>query len=170
MLQNTSQGHKAQANPACAPGTNSNSANYKSTTSYDQHTKSCLQPSHTLVNTPHPAYHRHSPCPLTNSLPHPTRYAITHHHQTTVPLYPNPPPLHAIPYTSSESSTPTQSLHPNQTSTLAPQTHYHTFPHIVITPQSHTPHLNTMQDGSIPCSDRHKGAQLRMTIIFFYGK
>ena len=79
MLQNTSQGHKAQANPTCDPGTKCNSPNYKSTTSYDRHTKFGLQPPPTLVNTPHPAYHRHSPCPLTNSLPHPTHYAISHH-------------------------------------------------------------------------------------------
>ena len=61
-------------------------------------------------------------------------------------LYPNPPPLHAIPYTTSPSSTPTQSLHPLQTSAHAPQTHYPTFPRIVIPLQSHTPYLNT-QDG-----------------------
>ena len=67
-------------------------------------------------------------------------------HQTTVPLYPNLPPLHAIPYTTSPSSTPIQSLNPLQTSALAPQTHNPTFPRIVIPPQSHTPHLNT-QDG-----------------------
>ena len=73
-----------------------------------------------------------------------TQYLTTH--QTTVPLYPNPPPLHAIPYTTSPSSTPTQSLHRPQTSALAPQTHYPTFPRIVIQPESHTPHLNT-QDG-----------------------
>ena len=42
----------------------------------------------TLVNTPQPAYHRHSPCPLTNSLPYPTPYAISHHpsdYRFTVP-------------------------------------------------------------------------------------
>ena len=61
-------------------------------------------------------------------------------------MYVNPPPLHAIPYTTSSSSTPTQSLHPPQTSTLAPQTHYLTFSRIVIQPQSYTPHLNP-QDG-----------------------
>ena len=66
-------------------------------------------------------------------------------HQTTVPLYPNPPPHHVIPYTTSPSSTPTQSLYPRQTSSLAPQTHY-PFPCIVIPPQSHTPYLNT-EDG-----------------------
>ena len=32
-----------------------------------------------LTTAPHPAYHRHSTYPLTNSLPHPTRYAISHH-------------------------------------------------------------------------------------------
>ena len=73
-----------------------------------------------------------------------TQYLTTH--QTTVPLYPNPPPLHAIPLTTSPSSTPTQSLHTPQTSALAPQTHYPIFLHIVTQPQSFTPHLNT-QDG-----------------------
>ena len=41
-----------------------------------------------IVNTPHPACHCHSPCPLTNSLPHPTPYAISHHrsdYYSTVP-------------------------------------------------------------------------------------
>ena len=76
--------------------------------------------------------------------PPPTQYLTTH--QTTVPLYPNPPPLHAIPYTPSSSSTPTQSLHPPLTSALAPQTHYPSFDSIVIPPKSHTPHRNT-QDG-----------------------
>ena len=146
MLQNTSQGHKAQANPTCDPGTKYNSTSYKSATSYDQNTKSSLQPPPTLVNTRHPAYRRHSLCPPTNSLPHPTRYTISHHPSEHRSLYPNPPPLHSIPYATSPSSTPTQSLHPPQTSALAPQTHYPTFPCIVIPPQSHTPHLNT-QDG-----------------------
>ena len=75
-------------------------------------------------------------------------------------LYPNPPPLHSIPYATSPSSTPTQSLHSPQTSALAPQTHYPTFPRIVIPPQSHTsiPRMGT--------SERHKGAQLRTTIFF----
>ena len=58
---------------------------------------------------PHPAYHRHSPCPLTNSFDTPpaTQYLTTH--QTYVPLYPNPPPLHAIPYTTSPSLIPSAS-------------------------------------------------------------
>ena len=53
-----------------------------------------------------------------------TQYLTTH--QTTVPLYPNPPPLHSIPHATSPSSTSTQSVHPPQTSALAPQTHYPT--------------------------------------------
>ena len=93
--------------------------------------------------------HNHSPpsipLPLTlaptNSFPRATHYLTTH--QTTVPLYPNPPPIHAINYTTSPSSTPTRSLHPPQTSALTPQKHYPTVPHIIISPQSHTPHLNT---------------------------
>ena len=102
----------------------------------------CPQPLLTLntqyTTATHPAQsstHYHTPPP--------TQYLTTH--QTTVPLYPNHPPLHAIPYTTSSSSTP-QSLHPSLTSALAPQTHYASFPCIIIPPQSHTPHLNT-QDG-----------------------
>ena len=79
---------KAQANPTFDPGTKYNSTNYKSTTSSDQNTKSSLQPPPTLVNTPHPAYHRHSPCTLTNSLPHPTCYAISHHPSDYCPTVP----------------------------------------------------------------------------------
>ena len=55
--------HKAQAKPTCDPGTKYNSMNYKSATSYDQNTKSGLQLLATLLNTPGPAYHRHSHCP-----------------------------------------------------------------------------------------------------------
>ena len=79
----------------------------------------------------------------THPVPSPTHYQLN---QTAVPLYPNPTPLHAIPYTTSLSSTPSQSLHPPQTSAFALQTHYPTFPHIIIPPQSHTLHQNT-QDG-----------------------
>ena len=143
MLQNTSQGHKAQANPTCHPGTKYNSTNYKSTTSYDQNTKSGLPPPPLLLTLPtqHATATHPAPSPTHYHTPPATQYLTTH--QTTVPLYPNPPPLHAIPYTTSPFSTPTQSLHPPQTSALAPQTHYPTFPSIVIPPQSHTPHLNT---------------------------
>ena len=42
-----------------------------------------------MIKTQNLAYNRHSPCPLTNSLPHPTRYAISHHppseYRSTVP-------------------------------------------------------------------------------------
>ena len=93
----------------------------------------------------HPA-----PSPSHYHTPPATQYLTTH--QTTVPpLYPNPPPLHAIPYTTSPSSTATQSLHPPQTSTLAPQTHCPTFPRIVIPHQSHTPRLDT--HGWVPEKD-----------------
>ena len=110
-----------------------------------------------MIKTQNLAYNRPPPlCTLptqhttaNHPAPSPTRYhtppamqCLTTH-QTTVPLCPNPPPLHAIPYTTSPSSTPTKSLHPPQTSAIAPQTHYPTFPRIVIPPQSHTPHLNT---------------------------
>ena len=84
----------------------------------------------------HPA-----PSPTHYHTPPPTQYLTTP--QTTVPLYPNPPPLHATPYTTSSSSTPAQSLHPPLISALALKTKYHSFSRIVIPPQSHTSHLNT---------------------------
>ena len=86
--------------------------------------------------------------------------------QITVPLYPNPPPLHAIPYTTSSSSTPTQSLHRPLTPALAPQTHYPSFSRIVIPPQSHTPQLNT-QDGYQRTTQRGTTANDHN---IFYGK
>ena len=52
----------AAQEPCTTPRTN------KSTTSYDRHIKSGLQPPPTLVNIRHPAYHRHSPYPLTYQL------------------------------------------------------------------------------------------------------
>ena len=58
-------------------------------------------------------------------------------------MYPNAPTLHAVPFATSSSSTPTQSFHPPRTSTLSPQTHYPAIPLIVITPQPHTPHLHS---------------------------
>ena len=79
---------RKQTPPATQEPSTNNSTNHKSATSYDQNTKSGLQPPPTLVNTPHPAYHRNSSCPLTNSLPHPTCYAISHHpsdYRSTVP-------------------------------------------------------------------------------------
>ena len=151
MLQNTSHGHKAQANPTCDPGTKYNSTNYKSTTCYDQKNNLAynrptlfltLPTQHTTAT--HPAI-----SPTHYHTPPATQYLTTH--QTTVPLYPNPPPLHAIPYTASPSSTSTQSLHPPQRSALAPQIHYPNVSRIVIPPQSHTPHLNT-QD-VVPAND-----------------
>ena len=103
----------------------------------------------------HPA-----PSPTHYHTPPDMQYLATH--QTSVSLYPNPPSLHAIPYITSSSSAPTQSLHLPQTSALAPRTHYPSVPHIVITPQSHIPQLNT-QDGY------QQAVQLQMTIIFFMG-
>ena len=144
MLQNTSQEHKAQANPTCDPGTKYNSLDYKSSTSYDRHAKSGLQPSPTLLltlPTQHTTATHPVPSPTHYCTPPATQYLTTH--QTTAPLYPNHPPLRAIPYTTSPSSTPTQSLHPPHTSALAPQTHYPTFLRIVIPPQFPTPYLNT---------------------------
>ena len=92
--------------------------------------------------TQHTTTTHSAPSPTHYHTPPVTQYLTTH--QTTVPLYRNPPPLHAIPYTTSPSSTPAQSLHPPQASALTPQTHYPTFHRIVIPPQSHTPHLNTL--------------------------
>ena len=116
-------------------------------------------PNRHATNT-HPA-----PSPTHYDTPPPTQYLNTPH--TTVPGYPNAPPLYPIPYTTSLSSTPTQSLHPPLTSAFAPQIHYPSFSRIVISPQSGTPHLNIPRMGT---SEQHKGAQLRMTIIFFYGR
>ena len=103
------------------------------------------------------------PSPTHYHTPPATQYLTTH--QTTVPLYPNPPPLHAIPYPTSLPSTATQSLHPPQTSALAPQTHYPTFSSIVIPPQSHSPHLNT-QNGYQWTTQRGTTANDHI----FYGK
>ena len=104
--------------------------------------------------TPHPTYYSRSPCQLTNSLPDPTTYSISHHPSDFRSTVPQPSPLNAINYTTRSSSTHTQSLHSPQTSTLAPQTHYPTFPRIVIPPQ---------YSGWVPAVP-----QLRLTTIFFY--
>ena len=164
MLRNTSKGHKTQANPTCDPGHKYNFSNHKSTTSYDRHTKSGLQlPPFllTLLNQHTTATHP-APSPTHYHTPPLMRYLTTH--QTTVPLYPNNPRHHAIPYTTSSSSTPTQSLHLPQTSALSLQTHYHPFPTILL---NLTPHTSIPRMGT---SEQYKGAQLRMTIIFFYEK
>ena len=128
----------------------------KSTTIYNRPPPLLTLPTR-HANATHPA-----PSPTHYHTPPPAQYLTTN--QTTVPLYPNPPPLHAIPYSKSSSSTATQSLHPPLPSALIPQTHYPSFPH-VIPPQSHTPHLNTRMG----TSERHRGAQLRLTIIFSMG-
>ena len=164
MLQNTSQGHKAQANPTFDSSKKYNSPNYKSTTSNDRHTKSGLQPPPTFVNTPQPPCHRHSPCPLTNSLPHATPYTISHHPSDYRSTVPSSPTTQCYPLYNQLILYSYSSLHPPQTSALAPQTHYPSFSSIVIPPQSHT---------SIPRmgnSEQDKAAQQRMTKIFFYGK
>ena len=94
--------------------------------------------------TQHTTSTHSAPPPTHYHTPPATQYLTTH--QNTVPLYINPLPLNFIPYATSPSSTPTRSLHPPQTSALALQTHYPTFPRIVIPPQSHTPHLNTQDE------------------------
>ena len=99
-----------------------------------------LPSQHTIAT--HPA-----PLPTHYHTPPATQYLTTH--QTTVPLHPNPPPLHSIPYTTIPSSTPART--PNTLSYFSP--HRHPTPYTLI------PRMGT--------SERHKGAQLRMTIIFF---
>ena len=135
MLQNTSQGtrHKQTPPSTQVPSTTPRTTGQQQAMIATQ--KNWLTTSPTLVNTPHTSCHRHSSCPSQTHYhtPLPTQYLTAH--LTTIPLYPNPPPLHAIPYTTSSSSTPAQSLHPPLTSTLAPQTHYLSFPRIVIPPQ-----------------------------------
>ena len=129
---------------------------------WSQH-KIWLTTAPTLVNTPIPAYHHQSPCPLTTSLPPLTPHAIYHHssdYRSTVPQSPH------FMQSLMQPAHPQLLLNlfnPPQTSTVAPQTHYPTFPCTVIPPQPHTPHLNNRMG----TSERHKGAELRMTIIFF---
>ena len=138
----------AQANPTCDQGNKYSSMNYKSTTSNDQNTKSSLEPRPTLVNTPNPAYHRHSPCPFTNSLPHPTRYAISHHrvdttlwshhpsdYRSTVPQSPTTPfyPLYnqsiLNPYLIPSSSSNICTRTTNTLSYFSPHRHPTSIPH-----------------------------------------
>ena len=139
--------------PHLRPINKYNSQNYKSTTSYDRHRKSGLQPSPLLLTlfTLHTTATHPAPSPTHYHTPPATKYLITH--QTTVELYSNPLPLQAIPFTTSSSSTPTQSLHPPQTPALTPQKHYHTFPRIIIPPQSHTPHPALQYPGWVPAND-----------------
>ena len=81
--------------PTFNSGTQYNSPNYKSTTSYDRHTKSGLQqPPHLLtLPTQHATVTHPASTPTHYYTPPPTQYLTTP--QTTVPLYPNLPPLYA---------------------------------------------------------------------------
>ena len=151
MLQNTSQGHKAQESPTCDPGTN-NSTNYKSTTSYDQNTKSGLQPPLLLLTLPTQHTTRHSRCPLTNSLPHPTSSHHPSDYRSTVPLSPTTPcyPLYnqpilnpfSIPSSSSNICTRTT----NTLSYFSPHCHPISFPHP--TPEYPVGYQRTTQRGT----------------------
>ena len=101
-----------------------------------------------LTTAPHTC--QHSPLSMPPLLILPPQQRITTPHPCALPppshycsTVPRSSPLHANPYTTSSSWTP-QSIHPPQTSKLAPQTHYPTFLHIVIPPQPHPPQHNTV--------------------------
>ena len=141
MLQNTSQGHKVQANPPATqePSTTPRTTNQQQDMIKTQNLAYDCPPPFLTLPTQH----------TTATLPAPHQLITTPHHSMLSLIQPADP----------------QSLHPPQTSALAPQTHYPTFPRIVI-------HLNPTPHTSIPrmgTSERHKWVQLRMT-IFFYGK
>ena len=140
----------------------STTSNHKST-SYDHHTKSGYDHHPPLLTLPtqhttaaHPAHtptHYHTPIV--------THYLTTH--QTTITLYPNPPPLQAISYTVSHLQLLLNSFiclkhshsHPKQTILLFPTSSSHLNPR----PHAPIPRMGT--------SEQQKWAQLRMTIIFF---
>ena len=155
MLQNTSQGHKTQANPTCDPGTKYNSPNNKSTTSNDRHTKSGLHsppsiplPPHQLITTPHPLRNISPPIRL------PFHCTLIPHHTMLSLIQPAHPQLLLNPFILLK--------------------HLHSDPkHIILLFPASSPNLNPTPHTSMPSmgtSERHEGAQLRMTIILFYGK
>ena len=112
--------------------------------------------------TQHTTATQPAPSPTHYLTPPATQYLTTH--QTTVPLYPNPPPLHAIPNTTSH---PQPLLNPFIV-LKHPHSHHK---HIIQLFPTSSSHLNPTPHTSIPrmgTSERHKGEQLRMT-IFFYG-
>ena len=137
VLQNTSKGHKLKQTPTCDPGIKYNALDNKSATSYDCQTKSGfntkLPPPLLTLPTHHTTATHPAPSPTHYHTAPPTQCLTSH--QTTVPLYPNEPPFHDIPYTTSSSLTLTQSLQPPQTTPLTPKTHYPTFPHFIVPPQ-----------------------------------
>ena len=81
-----------------------------------------------------------APSPTHYNTPPATQYLTTH--QITVPLYPNPPPLHAIPYTTSPSSTPLNQF------ILLEHLHSH-HKHIIILFPASSSHLNPTPHTSI---------------------
>ena len=169
VLQNTSQRHNLRCKQT-PPATQDPSTTPRTTNQQqDMISKRNLAYNEPPLLLPLPTQHTTATHPALSSTHYHTLPAMQYltTHQTTVPLYPNPPPLHAIPYTTSPSSTPTQSLHPPQISALAPQTHYPTFPRIVIPPQFHTPHLNT-QDGYQRMTQR--GTTANNHNFFFMGR
>ena len=121
----------------------------------------------TLGNTP---YHCHSPCPLTNSLPQP-------HPLCNI----SPPirlPFHCTLFPHHSMLSLTQTAHPQLL--LSPficlKQLLHSHPkHTILHLPALSSHINPTPHTSVPrmgTSEWHKdkGAQLRMTIIFFYGK
>ena len=123
-----------------------------------------------LVNTPHPQHTtatHPAPSPTHYHTPTAMQYLTTH--QTTVPLYPNP--HHSLLFLIQPANlqpllNPFSLLKHPKTSALVPQIHYHTFPHIVIAPQSHNPHLNTQDEYQ---RTTQRGTTANDHTIFFMG-
>ena len=152
VLHDTSLKHNSHPNPTGDSGTKYNSSNKKLTSLIATQNLVSNRP-FTLVNIPHPAYHRHSPCLLTNSLPHPTPYSISHypsHYRSAVPQSPYHSMLF-LNYTTSTSSIPTRSLYLPQTSI-----HSHLKHTIILFPASSSP-LNptptSQYPGWVPAND-----------------
>ena len=166
-IQNTSQGHKAHANPYCDPGTEYNSANYKWTTSYDLHTKSGFQPPPPLLTLPiqHTTATHPAPSPTHYHTPPATQYLTTHQ---TIPFHCTLNPHHSM-----ISIIQPAHLQPLLNPFILLK-HLHSHPkHIIRLFPTSSSHLNPTPHTSMPrmgSSEQHKGAQLRMTIILFYGK
>ena len=129
MLQDTSQGHisihlkgtthlKGASKPHLRPRNQVQLYELQINTKLLSKHKIWLTTAPPLLTLPtqHTTAIQPAPSPTHYHTPPATQYLTTD--QTTVALYHNPPPLHAISYTTSPSSTPTQSLHPPQTSAL----------------------------------------------------
>ena len=114
-------------------------------------------------STQHTTSTHPAPSPTHYHTPSATQYLTTH--QTTVLLYPSSPttPCYPLynqpilnPYSIPSSSSNICTRTPNTLSNFSPLRHPTSIPH------SSIPRMGT--------SERHKGAQLRMTIIFLGGK